>query len=724
MALDTVTSFQASVRGFFENAESPLFSGAGGRQPRSAQVSFASDVARLFSREYRIAMLQAETGTGKTLGYLAPAILDAAASGRRVIVSTQSIALQDQVMETLQEITPVLEREIGRPLSFARRIGKRNFLDASRFEEVSCRYIGKASEWDEAIDQVATWIAESPDRLRHDLENFLSEAEISLPFPLSSFSFSGNRGEHAEYDRMIRNAANADILVINHALLALDLMTWGRVIGMIHAPDSENGTDPVTLVVDEADLLPGVVRSMSSGRMPFIEIRRALREMNDVLPVDTRESLDLIADGLQEISDHLRKSLPTRIVSRNAELLDLSAALSDKETAPAVRACLSDVLDRFSKISSCLESAIRPEHEITLEILSEMQDISMTIRGLLSGRNEKLILYWSPIRGQAGLARREAEAGRILSRAESFTDQESRILFTSATMTTQNGDALMRDFAGEIGFPVSRLPEVLRNVHAPKYFGQMNFLAPRPENMPPVFRPDPNEDMPPLNPSHGKMVLDIIRKARSDGGNVLVLVPAFRDIRMYRRLLQESSFQDLRPHVLFDEREARKTTRERFRTSPGLVLLSPAAWVGMDMPGVIDHIVIPRLPIAPRDIIESHDFESWLKSKGKNVKSHRHARSMARAVRKLRQGIGRGIRTETDAVSVWLCDPRWPFPDHAGPRPAGIRKEVSALRAIPDRFRLAHEDMEIIDLKTGGTVSRMVSGLFSGKRGLSDMKLL
>ena len=299
-------------------------------------------------------------------------------------------------------------------------------------------------------------------------------------------------------------------------------------------------------------------------------------------------------------------------------------------------------------------------------------------------------LYWSPVRGQAGIARPGIDPVELTRRLWTFENTPDKILFTSATLTTKQGDGLMDDFSAEIGLSRDRMLNVMTGRVSPDEFGKMSFIVTHPAFTPlPVVRHEEDTDgMPELNPHHAKLALQVIREALLRGGRTLVLVPSYRDIALYRLLIADGAIADVADRIIFDNRREKRMIRQRFVNTPDTALISPGSWVGMDMPGMITNLVIPRLPIPPIDNASTTTFEQFLRANDVSdaiIKGRRFAAALGHTRRKITQGIGRGIRAHDDDVTVWICDPRWPAP--SGCVSPNRRTWSAGLReAIPERF--------------------------------------
>jgi Rad3-related DNA helicase len=180
----------------------------------------------------------------------------------------------------------------------------------------------------------------------------------------------------------------------------------------------------------------------------------------------------------------------------------------------------------------------------------------------------------------------------------------------------------------------------------------------------------------------------MVRQA-ARGGRTLVLCASYGDAeelggRLGDAVIAQRRGQSLAPLV------------ERFRAEPGAVLVTPSAWAGLDLPHVVDNVVIVRLPIPRPDELREAVLAMVLERRGMSTKDARGilaSEARAEAMRRLTQGMGRGIRSADDRCTIWIADPRFPLPGNlvADLRnrlmqgPAEAWKDMA--KAIPLRFR-------------------------------------
>ena len=219
---------------------------------------------------------------------------------------------------------------------------------------------------------------------------------------------------------------------------------------------------------------------------------------------------------------------------------------------------------------------------------------------------------------------------------------------------------------------------------APRRYGRMRFrFADR--ATPGPFRRD--GDIPVADPRHLDYVARAIEAARTTG-RVLVLCTSYP-------LAHELAARV--PRAIAHRRGARLAScLGAFRAHPHAVLLTPAAWTGLSLPGLVDHLVIPRIPFpahSVRDEARRH-FLSQLSMPRMTAERLVAGDRNAAARRTLAQGIGRGIRGPSEHCTLWLLDPRFPLPRSmaralGGPGQGAALRHLALIHCIPARFRNA-----------------------------------
>jgi hypothetical protein len=172
-------------------------------------------------------------------------------------------------------------------------------------------------------------------------------------------------------------------------------------------------------------------------------------------------------------------------------------------------------------------------------------------------------------------------------------------------------------------------------------------------------------------------------------GRTLVLTPSYADMDLLAPALPSGA-------ILHRRGEALGPLVQRFVADPRAILVTPAAWAGLDLPGMIDNLVVLRLPNPPPDRLREAVLTKALERRGMSADDARNILfndARGESLRRLAQGIGRGIRSESDQCTVWIADPRFPLPAawvrdlrrRLTQGPAAGWQEMA--KAIPRRFR-------------------------------------
>ena len=411
--------------------------------------------------------------------------------------------------------------------------------------------------------------------------------------------------------------------------------------------------DADVAIYDEADALPGVAAGFAEARVSPL----------DLAAVQHRHAPPGLSDAVAAF-----ETWAARTLDRNAVVFKQQAPEAVRH-ADAIRATLRDLTAEHARDLSRSLGAF-----VTL-------DPSVPYRGAAvvaaDGGHAFEVVALDP--------------GRVLRR----TYAGRKTLFVSATLAVGSGD--FEPFLRSIG--AHGLPGIHEPVRADMYdFGAMTFaLADR--DVPPPFMEDRTRD-----PAFDDYAAHVVRRAMTEGGRALVLVPSFADVEeMALRI----------PDVIAHRRGEKLAAHlDTLKASRNGVLTTPAAWAGTDLPGLLGHIVIVRIPFPPPNAGRSALLRRLLQTKGYddgNADGILFTRNRRDAIRRLAQGLGRGIRTPDDRVKVWIADPRFPLPDTLTRDPRRWLSQGRAARnrdlsgAIPRRFTPSYESAEIVPQPADGT---------------------
>ena len=651
----------------------------GGFEDRPSQRDMAAYIADTYN-DGGVALLEAGTGVGKSFAYLVPALVWARDNAERTVVSTNTINLQEQLVG---KDLPILARALATPdhtPTFALLKGWRNYLCLARLDQA--RAVPDSLFEDERaaeLERLAEWAAHSSDGSLSDLADEPSDdvwdavaaesdlcTRLKCPFFDRCFVFRARRA-----------AAEADVVVVNHHLLASDL-----AVRMA----SDNWVDAAVLppyrrlIIDEAHHLEDVSAAHLGAQVSQVGITRLLgrfeRNGRGLLPTLARElthrddspldakSRDLIQRRLLDALRAARRGSEELFILLDRRLTEPVLRLTDDFAKDGVWAeglgvALENVLLAFGQLRDGVESiadrlSLDDRSERGGQLIAEMRGVVRRLETAASGLTAALkpapggapAVRWIERRGKRatnlGLSAVPLDLAPILK--DALFDRVETVVLTSATLAAGGEFTFLEERLG-LDLPPSRV--VVREVlDSPFDFPSQCVLGI------PTDLPEPRDDEAGHDQAVARVLLEVARAA--DGG-VFCLFTSHGALRRTADAVRNDI--GARWPLLVQGEAPRDHLLRRFREAGSAVLLgTDSFWEGVDVPGrALRALILAKLPFkVPSEPLTAARLER-LADKGVDGFTHY---LIPHAALKLKQGFGRLIRSRSDVGAVLLLDRR------------------------------------------------------------------
>ena len=601
---------------------------ATGGQNRAGQRTMAAHVAQALELQRHL-LVQAGTGTGKSLGYLVPALARVGESDQPIVVATATLALQAQIVN--RDIPRLLQALEPRPESQAQVAllkGRNNYLCLHKLEggypedepDALFDMPSSTSRVGEEVVRLREWADRTETGDRDELKPGVSDrawAQVSV----SAAECLGRRCPLVEecFSEMARSrAAEADIVITNHALLAINAFEGMKVL-----PEHE------TVIIDEAHELVDRVTGAVSGSLTVAMVRRAARSVKKHSKADSG-ALEMAAGTLETAFEGLAEGL---LKGLDGRLLTAISAVND-----AARTALSDTKPDGQDVDAGLQMArsrVSEVHDMSSRILeaSGEQDVLWISRqgGWENGRyvaasdTDPATLNIAPL--SVGLQLRDGL----------FADRT--VILTSATLTVGDSFDVAAGALGLQGEGAPRWTSI--DVGSPFDYRKQGIMYVAGDLKPPGFG------------VHEGQLERLRELCEASEGGALGLFSSKRAAERAAEYMREHS--DL--NILLQGESSLKALVEEFSEDVDSCLFGTMSlWQGVDVPGdscrlvVMDRIPFPR----PDDPIAQARTEAVNRHRGNGfmaVSAHHAAIRMA-------QGAGRLIRSVSDRGVVAVLDSR------------------------------------------------------------------
>ena len=597
---------------------------------RPGQIQMAEAVLRAFE-EKRHLIVEAGTGTGKTLAYLVPAIAAATARGSRVIISTGTKNLQEQLME---KDIPFLQGVLPRKFTAAYMKGRANYACLQRIRRAEDSPVLEGLDEMDYFDEVRQWARESKTGDRAELTN--------LPENLSFWRHIDARSEICigqkcpDYDpcfitRMRQRAMDADIVIVNHHLFFADLALRNGEYGQV-LPDY------TSVIFDEAHQIEDVAAEYFGSQVSSYQVDDLVRDLAQlpITNVDANRELTRIAARMMRFADSFWMGFREGR-GEEGRFQILPGTFARKRTDGEIEATpLGDSYLSLDGALGRLETTLAAMSDAPLEVenlLRRIRQIRFDLQFIVAG-DDKHFVYWTERRGR-GLFLRASPIDVSSLLQEKLFEPIETVVLTSATLASAGNFNFIRERLG-----LAKADDLI----APSSFDY--------ESQAVLYLPQRMPD--PRSPQFADAAaLEVINILNATEGRAFVLATSKASMQsLYERVESEVDFP-----CFLQGTASKAGLLERFRETPNSVLFATSSfWQGVDVRGQqLSCVIIDKLPFAvPSDPLVAAR-QRYIDDQGG---SSFYEYSVPQAIISLKQGLGRLIRAATDRGVLAVLDPR------------------------------------------------------------------
>src|SRR5919112_2229275 len=562
---------------------------------RPGQIEMAEAVLRAFEAKRHL-IVEAGTGTGKTLAYLVPAIAAAVARGGRVVVSTGTKNLQEQLME---KDIPFLQRVLPKKFSAAYMKGRGNYVCLSRLKRAEFSPVLEGLDDVDYFDAVRRWSRDSQTGDRAEL--------TELPESLSFWRHIDARSEIctgqkcADYDacyvtRMRQRATDADLVIVNHHLFFADLALRGGEYGQV-IPDYS------AVIFDEAHQVEDVAAEYFGAQVSNFQLEDMLRDMQ-MLPVTDsglNRELSRAASRVARFAEQFWMGFARESRADEGRFPIVPGTFARKGRGGEIEATpLGDAYLALDGALGRLETTLDALREKSAEVenlIRRIRETRFNLEFIVAG-DDKRFVYWQERRGRGTFLRASPIDVSTLLQDKLF-DRVETVVLTSATLASAGSfDFIKRRLGPAAGADESdgdgagKTDELVASSGYNYEEQAVLYLPPRmPEPRSPQWA--------------DRAAAEVVELLNISQGRAFVLSTSLSGMRaLYERVHREVDFP-----CFVQGSMAKAGLLEKFRSTPNAVLFATASfWQGVDVRGEqLSCVIIDKLPFAvPTDPVVAY----------------------------------------------------------------------------------------------------------------------
>ena len=635
--LQSKESFQMSfIQDFFkENGE--LSAKLDGYETRPQQIQMAEAVSNAIKKDRNL-IVEAGTGIGKTLAYLVPLILWALNENGRIVISTYTKALQNQIY--IKDL-PFLKEVLNKKIKYALCLGSENYVCLRKAQKMAKSALRSKDSNNTQIKEINEWLLKTDSGILSDLD-FVPEPYVRNHFSRETYLCLGRRCEFYRdcyYMKARFQQSKAHVLIVNHSLLFADLVSGTKVLPDFHA-----------LVLDEAHTVEDVATSYFGKAVSVSAVKFLSRQILNFF--DDKKKGKAALNQLAEEKSKVREKL--KCLDSDADILQKNSEITFGGLENSVNLDRNDfydcnlsngLLDLSEYLFEVIEKILDADVEAEINAFAERSRDAGKSLEFVFGPKRKNYVYWVNIEQYKKEIDYKFCATPVQIGDEMrgyLFEKISPVILTSATLTSDNNKKRNFNFLKE-RLGVDDCDEL--SLDSPFDY-KNNVIIYAPEGI-----PDPNSDFNAYKQQVSEYILSLFDVL---GGRMFALFTSYQMLNSVSAIIKEKLHEK---NVLKQGDMPRYVLLDVFKRNSDCILMGTTTfWQGVDVPGSsLECVIITKFPFAsPSNPVIASRIEA-VRDRGQNPFIEYQ---LPQAIILFKQGFGRLVRSQTDRGVVAVLDPR------------------------------------------------------------------